>query len=617
MEKVVLQNLILKNDVDKNLQDYFEFMHRSNSIVYNAKEKSHIIKANEHIDFSTYFNCLQIKYWKKHTNVKAFGFELEYSGEATLEIIAVANTAKNIDRELLAQTSLSSPTKTKIQIDIPETDKVLLYFSLETHSEFSIYSGNYYGYIEKENVRDVRISIATTTFKKENFITKNVGILKKKVLCEESPIRDRVFVHVIDNGRTLNPTKIDGYHVKVYPNANVGGAGGYTRGIIEAIQSEFNPTHVLLMDDDVLQIGESLFRTYYLLRVVKEEYAERFVSGAMFDYDIRETRYEDIGFVHQDNASYGPVKAPTDMRWLDNILANEKIDYTEKSDTYAGWWYCCIPVSVIKKHGLPLPVFIRGDDVEFSLRNKTGFLTLNGICIWHVGFAGKFNAAMELYQVHRNSFIIQAISGICDDIKFLPRIKELFWKELTRLAYSNAEQLLDAVDDFLKGPEFLKNLNGEACLKEHAAKNEKMVPLNTLPADWIPLTWKNIYEHRGIRKFEKFIYMATINGHLLPKFMLRRKVGVVSYDWFFSPADHYKRKIVVAINPNDNTVVVRKMDKKRAFALIKRYRKLMRQYKKNIDSVTKAYRESFDELVSFDFWKQYLNTNLEATYEKV
>lgn len=92
------------------------------------------------------------------------------------------------------------------------------------------------------------------------------------------------------------------------------------------------------------------------------------------------------------------------MRLLKNIVANENYSFNV-DDAYAGWWYCCIPVEHIEDRGLPLPVFVRGDDVEFSLRNKPGFIALNGICIWHVGFAGKFNAAMELYQVHRNSLL--------------------------------------------------------------------------------------------------------------------------------------------------------------------------------------------------------------------
>ena len=217
---------------------------------------------------------------------------------------------------------------------------------------------------------------------------KNIQLLKDNVLCEGSDIKDKLFVHIIDNGRTLDPEEFDCENLKIYPNPNVGGAGGFTRGMIEALELDEKPTHVLLMDDDVLIMCESLFRTFYLLQIVRPEFEDAFVSGAMFDYDLREKQYEDVGYVHHADASYGPLKDRLEMKDIDALLSNEEMAQRKQEHSYAGWWYCCIPTHMIEKNGLPLPVFIRGDDVEFSLRNKAQFLTLDGICIWHVGFAG-------------------------------------------------------------------------------------------------------------------------------------------------------------------------------------------------------------------------------------
>jgi hypothetical protein len=89
--------------------------------------------------------------------------------------------------------------------------------------------------------------------------------------------------------------------------------------------------------------------------------------------------------------------------------------------------------------------------------------------------------------------------------------------------------------------------------------------------------------------------------------MLKNKPEAIAYDWFNSPGHNYMRKTLVAINPNDETCVVRRMSKKRCFALIKRYRKLLKKYKKNYSKVAKAYRDSFDTMISVDFWKKYLN----------
>lgn len=94
----------------------------------------------------------------------------------------------------------------------------------------------------------------------------------------EATSKGHMFVHVIDNDRELDPSELDSEDLKVYMNNNVGGAGGFTRGMIEALELPKKPTHVLLMDDDVMVMPESLFRTYYLLRLLKDEYKKCFLS---------------------------------------------------------------------------------------------------------------------------------------------------------------------------------------------------------------------------------------------------------------------------------------------------------------------------------------------------
>ena len=470
--------------------------------------------------------------------------------------------------------------------------------------ETEIYGGYYSADIEEDRIRDINISLATTTFKKQEYIKRNIELIKENVLFEGSDLKGHLFVHVIDNDRELDPKELDSEDLKVYMNNNVGGAGGFTRGMIEALKRKDKPTHVLLMDDDVMVMPESLFRTYYLLRLLKDEYKKCFLSGAMFDYDIREKQYEDVGYVHKNDGSYGPIKKAMDMRVIENLVANENYSF-DVEDAYAGWWYCCIPVEHIEERGLPLPVFVRGDDVEFSLRNKPGFIALNGICIWHVGFAGKFNAAMELYQVHRNSFVIQAASGICQDEDFLGRIKTMFWKDITRFAYNNAELLIDSIDDYLKGPEYLKNLDGEKSLKEHNAKNEKLVPLSDLGYSGELPT--DPYEYESLNRLQKLWYMMTINGHLLPNFLLRRTPYIISYDWFFVPGKNYMKKTLVAVNKNNMTGAIRTINRKKCFALIKRYRKVLSKYKKTHVKVEQAYRDSFKEMTTEKFWNEYLH----------
>lgn len=610
LTNVKLQNIVLQMNLDANFLEYPELIakggkdSRTTPFCYDPDTKCHILGKYQRADFMTYYNCLQTSKWKQYTEVKNFKINLKFKGKLSVELYEIYTNSANVCFNLTLNKVYNSKNVGEITIDIPDTNKDLVGFRITALEDTELYSGYYSADIDDANIRDVKISLATTTFKKQEYIKRNIALLKEQVLCDNSDLKGHIFVHVIDNERALDPKEFDCEDLKVYPNPNVGGSGGFTRGMIEALHLEKKPTHVLLMDDDVMIMSESLFRTYYLLRLLKPEYQKCFLSGAMFDYDIRERQYEDVGYVHSADASYGPVKAAMDMRDLANVVANENYSYDDIPDAYAGWWYCCIPVEHIEERGLPLPVFVRGDDVEFSLRNNPGFITLNGICIWHVGFAGKFNAAMELYQVHRNSFVIQAASGICDDIDFIKRVKELFWKDITRFAYNNAELLLDSVEDFMKGPKYIENLNGEQSLKDHCAKNEKLVPLSEIP--YPCAKQDDPYDYKSLNLFEKAIYVLTINGHLLPDFMLRNYPSVIAYDWFFVPGKNFMKKRLVAVNPRAKMGYVREIDRKHCFELIKRYRLVMDNYKRNHVKVERAYRKHFKKMTTEKFWKEYL-----------
>ena len=608
-QTVKLQNVVLQMNQDANFLMYPELMTKGSDkqtpFIYDPEKGCHILRQYTAADFITYYNCLQTGRWTTYTDAANFALNLVVKGRFAVEIYEVYKNSSSTNYNLVLNKVYDASDKQTVKIDIPHTGKKLVGFKLSSLSDTELYSGWYSAEIDSESIRDVKISLVTTTFKKQEYIKRNIAMLKSQVLCEGSDLKGHLFVHVIDNERALNPEDFDCEDLKIYPNPNVGGAGGFTRGMIEAMELPEKPTHVLLMDDDVMIAAESLMRTYYLLRLLKDEYSRCFLSGAMFDYDIREKQYEDVGYVHKGDASYGPLKPSLDMKLISSVVNNENYFDIEKENSYAGWWYCCIPVVHIEERGLPLPVFVRGDDVEFSLRNNPGFITLNGICIWHVGFAGKFNAAMELYQVHRNSFIIRAVSGICTDVDFFARIKTMFWKEITRFAYNNAELLLDSIEDFMKGPEWLVKLDGEQSLKEHAAKNEKLVPLETF--EQYPNAKKDDpYEYKRLSLWSKAWYVLTINGHLLPGFMLRNFPSVIAYDWFFVPGKNFRRKHLIAVNINDGTGYLRTINRKRCFALIKRYRKVVKNYKKNHEKVEKQYREYASKMTSTEFWKGYL-----------
>ncbi len=85
--------------------------------------------------------------------------------------------------------------------------------------------------------------------------------------------------------------------------------------------------------------------------------------------------------------AYRRVKEDLNVGKLSDILENERTN-VEVDQAYGAWWYSCIPVKAIEKNGLPMPFFIRCDDVEFGMRNKPVYMTMNCICVWHASFEG-------------------------------------------------------------------------------------------------------------------------------------------------------------------------------------------------------------------------------------
>ena len=243
-----------------------------------------------------------------------------------------------------------------------------------------------------------------------------------------------------------------------------------------------------------------------LLKTLKDEYKDKFVSGAMLIMEEMNVQHEDIGTVKHDG-TYVPLKPRFYHHILRDNLLNEK-EYIAR-DKYQAWWYCCIPVETIEKNGLPLPIFIRGDDCEFSLRNKADVISMNGICIWHMGFYGKFSASMNIYQECRNLLIAQSTTGIIPEADLIGRIKKFYRDNMLKHDYNAAELALRALEDYMKGPKFLESADGEKIVKENGKLNQKMQPLKdfqNLELDWNDLDIVNPYWDIPRKFLQKWIY---------------------------------------------------------------------------------------------------------------
>lgn len=402
--------------------------YRGDNYIYQDNDGASVLKKEGRWDFFTYFNGLSLEKWKKYTVAKNFYLVLEIKGKFELNVFGHYFNREHIERESIGHYSFNYIERTKVIVPISKTSKSqVVGFELAAQKTTVVYAAYYAVDVDNDKILYPYIALTTTTFKKEDYIEQNINILKENLFCDEE-YKDHFCWNIVDNGCTLPEQVSENDTIRIFHNKNVGGAGGFSRGMIEGLTQKKMPTHILLMDDDVNFSPESFKRLYKLLSIIRPEYKEYFVSGAMLKMNEPNIQHEDIGKLNT-KGYHEAVKPNLDLNLWDSVLINEKIDDSAEHK-YAAWWFCCIPVGVARLDNLPLPVFVRGDDVEYSLRNNAKFISMNGICIWHDGFEGKFSAALEYYQVERNELILTAMHPELDDVDVFGHIEEIFWQEM-------------------------------------------------------------------------------------------------------------------------------------------------------------------------------------------
>lgn len=612
MEKKVnfkIQNLVLRSD---SLPDeHYAMMYRGSRLRYYPMQSAFKLLKGEFTEFFTYFNSFSYAKWKKYTCVDNVYLKLKCKGQFTVQMFGHYLEGRDIKKEFYPIQHYNLKSYAEVEIPIPQNiSGQVIGFQIAALSEFWIEGGGWYTEVPQSKINNVRISIATTTFKKEEYIKRNIDILERELFYSDEPCKEHFRLRVVDNGRSLDPEEFNSEYITVFPNDNVGGAGGFCRGMIESRNGAENPTHILLMDDDVIILPEALIRTYSLLALMKEQYKKHFISGAMLKAEQMNEQHEDVGFV-SDKGYYMAEKPTMFLHLWDHVFLNEE-EHTHIPNSYAAWWYCCFPANTINEEDLPLPVFIRCDDVDFSVRHQAQIITLNGIFVWHNDFKYKFSAAMEFYMVNRNSLITKAIDGIYSNADFIGHINQVFDERICSLDYKGCDLLLDAIEDYLKGPDFLKVPRGEQIVKEKSAKNEKLVPLQQACLSlegsyWVDRyrVYDGLYNPAELKGFKKFLYKATKNGHIMPKSFLRKETAVIPNDWFYSAGKQYMSEQVLAVSVN-GTANLRIRSRKRFLQLVNRRKKLMKRYKRENKKITQMYSEAAKTFRSEVFWKEYL-----------
>lgn len=545
-----------------------------------------LLKSGNILSFDTYFNSFSYTKYRDYTRVSDVTFSCEIKGKALVSLCVFDGEEK-----VILETEAENAVELFVNLsDLPSNG--FLYPRITALTDCEFVQGEYCAECEPD---EINVCIAICTYRREQYVLKNIELLRNS----EFSFIHRVFV--VDNGKTLDPMLSDEF-IQVLPNKNYGGSGGFTRGMIEACDGGFS--HIILMDDDVEFYPEVLERMTVFVSLLREKFSKSCISSAMLFLSEKTPymQWEMGGFWtgHGIEGSKRNVDVRHSAVILDN-LDNFNIDY-------GAWWCLCLPVSSIRSNGLPMPFFIKLDDVEYGLRllNDSSVITMNGFAVFHESFEKKMNMALDYYTI-RNELVTTSLhgGGIGDAMVLFIRS---IGKQMLLYRYDNIPLILKAVCDFLGGVDFFIGTDEDMLNREIMQNSPKMIPMSKIP-DWNESMRQD--DHIGKNKITVPMIL-TLGGHLIPAFALKKRI--VAYPLSAIGAeDTFLHRAVIQYQLCGSVGIITRRNfvkfLKYVFLSLGVLFKLLFNYKK----VQRDYLSGRSKITSFEFWRRHLDIPYDHT----
>lgn len=537
----------------------------------------------ETLSFGTYFNLFPHHEYHNYCGIDKLTLNLDICGEYTVRLYLKTQQGSSV---LLKSEHYDNASTTEIPLNETSAGGYI-YFTLEAHSNCTL-KGGYWG-TDKEAERKVRLGIVVCTYQREDFVRSNLDIIKSAI-SKEPEWADRLHIFIVDNAQTLQLEKSDTY--TVIPNRNLGGSGGFARGMYE-ISKHDEFTHVLLMDDDIKFEFSTLSRTYNLLTALSERHSDASIGGAMLKLEQPYIQHEFGGAFK--GLIFKSINTRLDMREECNLLKNQN---AQKPD-YNAWWYCCMPSEFIKKYGLPMPFFIKSDDVEYGIRTFNELILMNGIAVWHQDFGGKYNGTLE-YYIKRNSMITAVLHDRGNRFKAAIRYAYFMFKGLSVKNYDSVELIYRSYLDYKKGPSYLLNTDPVALNEEIYRNTPQFIGREELEKTYGHI---QLPRERTDKRHSLPASFVMLMENYLPVCFFSNHVAITDAG---NPKakDCFMKKTVIHYSPKSNSGIVCTFDavrrKKLRRAAVRTILSILFTYGK----YKKLYRNNCAELCSEGHWEK-------------
>ncbi|KAA0922976.1 glycosyltransferase [Rhodococcus sp. ANT_H53B] len=577
---------------------------------HSLSRTSVTIGSESEVSFCTYFNAFPASYWRRYSVLKSVVLRVEVSGHCRIDVYRSKADASRIHVE--GREAVDGDAAQEFLIDLgPFEDGGWIWFDITSDSEVVLESAGWYAPIEAPGEATVAVGIPT--------FNRPTDAVKALVALGSDPLVLDVIQAVIMPDQGTRKAKDEpgfdeaaaalGGRLAIHDQANLGGSGGYSRIMYEALNNT-SCQHILFMDDDIEIEPDSILRALAMSRFAK---VPTLVGGQMLNLQARSHLHVMGEVIDRGNFMWtGAQNVEYDHDFSEDPLRTSKLLHRRIDVDYNGWWMCMIPRVVAEELGQPLPLFIKWDDAEYGLRaREAGYptVTLPGAAIWHMAWSDKDDAIdWQAYFHLRNRLVVASLHMpgdgkglVLDTIK--ATVKHLLCLEYSTVAIQNL-----AIRDFLAGPEHILEILPTALPTVHALRKEFPDAVVVGSSTELPLASGEEVGSVGlptnplakISRLAKGLLHNAKPAHTQHHDRPQLNVPTLDARWFLlSQVDG-----VTVTTADGRGVVYRKRDRAQAAALLKEALSLRKQLAAEFPALKARYRDAVPHLTSKETWER-------------
>lgn len=580
------------------------------------------IGAESEVSFATYFNAFPASYWRRWSILESVVLRVELTGSARVDVYRSKATGARITvgGTAAAGAEGGAPGVVEFEVDLaPFEDGGWIWFDITTDTQVTVHSAGWYAPQPAPGRADVAVGIPT--------FNRPADAVNALAALTSDPLVDEVVTKVILSDQGTSKAKDHpgfeeaaaalGDRLSIHNQPNLGGSGGYSRVMYEALKHS-ECEQILFMDDDIRVEPDSILRALAFSRFAKKP---TLVGGQMLNLQEPSHLHVMGEMVDAENFMWtGAVNTEYDHNFAKYPLNSEdhersRLLHRRIDVDYNGWWMCMIPRRVAEELGQPLPLFIKWDDSEYGLRaGEHGYptVTLPGAAIWHMAWSDKDDAIdWQAYFHLRNRLVVAALHWDGKISGLIASHLKATLKHLLCLEYSTVAIQNKAMDDFLAGPDHIFSILESALPEVRKMRSQfpdavVLESASALPAPsdkrWrkkvsIPTNPLSI----SVRLARGVLHQLSAHN---PEHHVRPQINVATQDarWF----SLCKVDGVTVTTADGRGVVYRQRDRAMMFELLRESLTRQVQLGRKFNKMRKVYRKALPQLTSTESWEAVL-----------